>query len=70
MAMAVGLPMAVVSISKALLLVSALGLVLWSVLYGRHDRSSSGERLNFWHRSVQAIAERPWSGFGVGSFNQ
>ncbi|PZP98465.1 MAG: polymerase [Variovorax paradoxus] len=33
-------------------------------------RSSSGERLNFWHRSVQAIAERPGSGFGVGSFNQ
>jgi O-antigen ligase len=34
------------------------------------NRSSSGERLNFWHRSVQAIAERPLSGFGLGSFNQ
>ncbi|WP_162243847.1 O-antigen ligase [Pseudorhodoferax sp. Leaf274] len=33
-------------------------------------RSSSGERLNFWHRSVQAISERPWTGFGLGSFNQ
>lgn len=32
--------------------------------------TSSGERLNFWHRSVQAIAERPWTGFGVGSFNR
>lgn len=34
------------------------------------NRSSSGERLNFWHRSIQAIAERPWTGFGVGSFNK
>ncbi|MGC3985663.1 MAG: O-antigen ligase family protein [Pseudorhodoferax sp.] len=34
------------------------------------NRSSSGERLNFWHRSVQAIAERPLSGFGLGSFNK
>lgn len=33
-------------------------------------RSSSGERLNFWHRSVQAIAERPLVGFGVGSWNR
>lgn len=32
--------------------------------------TSSGERLNFWHRSVQAIAERPWTGFGLGSFNR
>ncbi len=30
----------------------------------------SGERLNFWRRSVQAIAERPLTGFGVGSFNR
>lgn len=35
-----------------------------------NNRSSSGERLNFWHRSLQAIAERPLSGFGLGSFNQ
>lgn len=34
------------------------------------NRSSSGERLNFWHRSLQAIAERPLTGFGLGSFNQ
>ncbi len=34
------------------------------------ERSSSGERLNFWRRSVQAIAERPLAGFGVGSWNQ
>jgi O-antigen ligase len=32
--------------------------------------SSSGERLNYWHRSLQAIAERPLTGFGVGSFNR
>lgn len=34
------------------------------------ERSSSGERLNFWRRSVQAIAERPLAGFGVGSWNR
>lgn len=32
--------------------------------------SSSAERLNFWQRSVQAIAERPLTGFGVGSWNR
>ena len=31
--------------------------------------SSSGERLNYWRRSLQAIAERPVAGFGVGSWN-
>lgn len=30
--------------------------------------SSSGWRLNAWHRSVQAIQARPWNGFGVGSW--
>ncbi len=30
--------------------------------------SSTGERLNLWYRSAQAIAERPWSGFGAGSW--
>jgi O-antigen ligase len=33
-------------------------------------RSSSGERLIFWRRSLQAMAERPVAGFGVGSWNQ
>ena len=32
--------------------------------------TSTGLRLNFWHRSVQAIAERPWTGYGVGSWGQ
>ena len=32
--------------------------------------TSSGERLNYWHRSLQAIAERPLIGFGVGSWNK
>ena len=32
--------------------------------------TSTGIRLNFWHRSVQAIAERPWTGYGVGSWGQ
>lgn len=31
--------------------------------------SSSGERLNYWYRSLQAISERPIVGFGVGSWN-
>lgn len=30
--------------------------------------SSSGWRLNAWHRSVEAIAEKPWLGHGVGSW--
>ena len=30
--------------------------------------TSSGWRLNAWHRSLQAIAERPFLGHGVGSF--
>lgn len=31
--------------------------------------TSSGQRLNFWHRSLQAAAERPLFGHGVGSWN-
>ncbi|MFT3721266.1 O-antigen ligase family protein [Pseudorhodoferax sp.] len=34
------------------------------------NQTSTGERLNYWHRSLQAIAERPLTGFGLGSFNQ
>ena len=30
--------------------------------------SSSGWRLNAWHRSVEAIAEKPWLGHGLGSW--
>lgn len=30
--------------------------------------TSSGWRLNAWHRSVQAISENPWKGYGVGSW--
>ncbi len=35
-----------------------------------HPTTSSGMRLSFWHRSIQAIAERPFTGYGVGSWNQ
>lgn len=31
--------------------------------------SSSGERLLYWHTSLQAIAERPLLGYGAGSWN-
>lgn len=31
--------------------------------------SSSGERLNYWKRSLQAFVERPLAGYGVGSWN-
>lgn len=38
--------------------------------YSQHveTNSSSGWRLNAWHRSVQAIQENPWIGHGVGSW--
>lgn len=32
------------------------------------DSNSLGWRLNAWHRSVQAIERKPWSGHGVGSW--
>jgi O-antigen ligase len=37
---------------------------------GSTVNTSSGLRLNFWHRSVQAIAQHPLLGTGVGSWNQ
>lgn len=37
---------------------------------GNDPVSSTGLRLNFWYRSAQAIAERPLTGFGVGSWVQ
>ena len=37
---------------------------------GNDPASSTGLRLNFWYRSTQAIAERPLTGFGVGSWVQ
>jgi len=41
-----------------------------SLAYARGDRAptSSGTRLNLWHRSLQAIGERPLSGHGAGSW--
>ncbi len=36
----------------------------------RDVTTSSGQRLSFWHRSLQAIAEKPFTGWGVGSWNQ
>ena len=38
--------------------------------YRNDPGTSSGQRLTFWHRSLQAMAERPWTGFGVGSWNR
>ncbi len=32
------------------------------------ENSSSGERLNFWRRSVESIRTAPWIGTGVGSW--
>jgi O-antigen ligase len=34
-----------------------------------NNRSSSGERLNYWQRSIEAITERPLTGHGVGSWS-
>ena len=36
---------------------------------GEHQLTSSGIRLNFWQRSVEAIAQNPVMGTGVGSWN-
>jgi O-antigen ligase len=32
--------------------------------------SSPGMRLDLWHRSLQSLAENPWMGSGVGSWNR
>jgi O-antigen ligase len=39
--------------------------------YGQGDRTptSTAARLNYWQRSVEMIAERPLTGWGVGSWN-
>jgi O-antigen ligase len=37
---------------------------------GDISASSSGTRLNLWHRSLQSMAQNPWVGSGVGSWNQ
>ena len=43
-----------------------------SLAYTHGDRAptSSGTRLNLWHRSLQAIQEKPLAGHGVGSWRQ
>jgi O-antigen ligase len=35
-----------------------------------YKETSSGERLNYWRKSLQAIAERPVLGYGVGAWQQ
>ncbi len=35
-----------------------------------YKNSSSGERLNYWHKSLQAIAEKPVLGHGTGAWQQ
>jgi O-antigen ligase len=35
-----------------------------------HLATSSGQRLNYWQKSLQAIAEKPMLGYGVGSWKQ
>ena len=50
-----------------------MGLMVEEVQMYRdnHDITTSiGIRLNFWHRSIQAIAERPLTGHGVASWSQ
>jgi O-antigen ligase len=46
-------------------------VVTESIAYSNGDRAptSSGIRLTLWHSAIQAIAERPVIGFGVGSWN-
>lgn len=41
------------------------------VRYQQGDISTNqGQRLEFWHRSLQAIQDAPWLGHGVGSWNK
>jgi O-antigen ligase len=42
-----------------------------SQAYSRGDPTltSSGMRLNFWERSVEALREKPLTGYGIGSWN-
>lgn len=41
------------------------------VKYQQGDISTNqGQRLEFWHRSLQAIQDAPWLGHGVGSWNK
>ena len=42
-----------------------------SIAYSKGDRTptSSGTRLGFWQQSVDALREKPLTGFGVGSWN-
>jgi len=48
----------------------ALRVVNESRAFGHGDRdTSAGQRLEFWSRSLQILAERPLSGFGAGSWN-
>jgi O-antigen ligase len=35
-----------------------------------YKETSSGERLNYWRKSLQAMAERPLLGYGVGAWQQ
>jgi O-antigen ligase len=35
-----------------------------------YKETSSGERLNYWRKSLQAMAERPLLGYGVGTWQQ
>jgi O-antigen ligase len=37
---------------------------------GGHQETSSGQRLNYWWKSIQAISEKPLLGHGVGSWQQ
>jgi O-antigen ligase len=37
---------------------------------GGHLETSSGQRLNYWWKSLQAITEKPLLGYGVGSWQQ
>ncbi|MES2483465.1 MAG: O-antigen ligase family protein [Pseudomonadota bacterium] len=48
----------------------ALRVVNESRAFGQGERNTSaGQRLEFWSRSVQILAERPLYGFGAGSWN-
>jgi O-antigen ligase len=49
--------------------IDAIGLEARAHLHGDPAPTSTGVRLNYWQRSLEMIAERPLTGWGVGSWN-
>jgi O-antigen ligase len=49
--------------------IDAIGSEARAYLQGSSAPTSTGVRLNYWQRSLEMIGERPFTGWGVGSWN-